>query len=125
MTAHNYSTGDVITYNANGGTAIGGLADATYHVIRVDEHDQTGGIGRKCYGWHTYRPDGTDSARAFGRVGLSFGDSLSTASDATLTVDGVTIRNNELAADVIPGVTQNLLPTSSTASSQYPRARRS
>ena len=49
---------------------------------------------------------------------MSFGDSLSTASDATLTVDGVSItRTTNSVADVIPGVTLELIaPTSSTAS---------
>ena len=61
---------------------------------------------------------GNSAQSFFGRVGLSFGDSLSTASDATLTVDGVSItRTTNSVADVIPGVTLELIaPTSSTAS---------
>jgi len=122
MTAHSYSTGDVITYNANGGTAIGGLADATsYHVIRVDADtiklatssaNATAGTSIDLTG------TGNSAQSFFGRVGLSFGDSLSTASDAALTVDGVNItRTTNSVADVIPGITLDLIaPTSSTAS---------
>ena len=122
MTAHNYSTGDVITYNANGGTAIGGLADATaYHVIRVDANTikLAASAANATAGTHIDLTGTGNSAQSFfGRVGLSFGDSLSTASDATLTVDGVSItRTTNSVADVIPGVTLELIaPTSSTAS---------
>jgi flagellin len=36
-TAHSLQTGDLITYNSNGGTAIGGLVNGTtYGVIRID-----------------------------------------------------------------------------------------
>ena len=122
MTGHNYSSGDVITYNANGGTAIGGLVDATsYHVIRVDADtiklaasaaDATAGTHIDLTG------TGNSAQSFFGRVGLSFSDSLSTASDATLTVDGVSItRPTNSVADVIPGITLDLIaPTSSTGS---------
>ena len=39
LTGHGFVTGDVLTYDANGGTAIAGLTDAVaYHVIRVDDN---------------------------------------------------------------------------------------
>ncbi|MDB3998286.1 flagellar filament capping protein FliD [Litorivicinus sp.] len=121
MTAHHYVTGDVITYNANGGTAIAGLTDATaYHVIRVDADTikLASSATNAAAGTNIDLTGAGNSVQSFfGGVGLSFGDSLSTASDASLTVDGVAItRTSNSVSDVIAGVTLNLnSATSSTA----------
>ena len=39
ITSHGFTTGDVISYTSDGGTAIGGLDDATqYHVEKIDDN---------------------------------------------------------------------------------------
>ena len=39
IASHGFVTGDILTYDSAGGTAIAGLSDATaYHVIRVDDN---------------------------------------------------------------------------------------
>ena len=39
ITSHGFEQGDVISYTSDGGTAIGGLDDATqYHVKKIDDN---------------------------------------------------------------------------------------
>lgn len=119
MTGHGYVTGDIVTYRSNGGTAVTGLADATaYHVIKVDADtfklastsaNATAGTQVDLTG------TGNDDQFFSGR-GLTFHDKAVSASDASLTVDGISItRSSNSFSDVITGLTINLLDTTSSA----------
>ena len=118
MTGHGYVTGDVITYRANGGTAMAGLTDATaYHVIRVDADsfklattasNATAGTAIDLTG-------SGNSSQFFTGTGLIFNERSVAASDASLTVDGISItRSSNSISDIITGMTINLLDSTNS-----------
>ena len=119
MTAHGYVTGDVVTYRANGGTAVAGLADATaYHVIRIDANTfklATSASNATAGTNVSFTGTGNNDQYFTGR-GLTFADRSVSASDASLTVDGISLtRSSNSFSDVVTGMTINLLDTTSSS----------
>ena len=119
MTAHGYVTGDVVTYRANGGTAVTGLTDATaYHVIRIDANTfklATSASNATAGTNVSFTGTGNNDQYFTGR-GLTFADRSVSASDASLTVDGISLtRSSNSFSDVVTGMTINLLDTTSSS----------
>ena len=119
MTGHGYVTGDVITYRANGGTAMAGLTDATaYHVIRVsDDTFKVATTAANASAGTNISITGTgNSSQFFTGRGITFNPRSVTASDASLTVDGINIsRSTNTISDAITGMTINLLDSTNSA----------
>lgn len=119
MTGHGYVTGDVITYRANGGTAMAGLTDATaYHVIRIsDDTFKLAATRADALAGTSIAISGTgNSAQFFTGRGIAFNPRSVSASDAALTVNGIDItRSTNSISDVITGMTIDLLDTTNSA----------
>ena len=112
MTGHGYVTGDIVTYRANGGTAIAGLTDATaFHVIRVDDNTfkLANSASNATAGTQLDLTGTGNAAQFFTGRGLTFNDRSVSASDASITVDGISITraSNEIS-DAISGLTIKL-----------------
>ena len=118
MTGHGYVTGDVVTYRANGGTAIAGLTDATaYHVIRISADSfKLAATGADALAGTSLAISGTgNSAQFFTGSGIAFNPRSVSASDAALTVNGIDItRSTNSISDIITGMTINLLNTTNS-----------
>ncbi len=119
MAGHGYVTGDVVTYRANGGTAITGLNDATaYHVIRIDANTfkLASSSANATAGTNIDLTGSGNNSQFFTGSGLAFNDRSVSASDASLTVDGISItRSSNSISDVITGMTINLFDQTSSA----------
>lgn len=121
MTGHGYSSGDLIRYSANGGSAIGGLEDhGVYYVIKVDADTfQLAATATDASSGSNISLASTGNSSQFftSSQDVEFSDQLSTGADAVMVFNGVSVtRPTNRVSDLINGLTINLSGVTASAS---------